>query len=198
MKNGSRRIVIVEGHPDPSDERFGHALAEAYAAGALEAGHAVRRVRIADLDVPPLRSQQDWNHGALPGDLLPGQQAVGWANHIVLLYPLWLGAMPALLKAWLEQCLRPGFALDADTPGKFRHSALKGKSARVVVTMGMPALAYRWFYRAHSLKSLERNILRFTGIGPIRESLIGMVAAPDPRGRQRWLARMRDHGTEGR
>jgi hypothetical protein len=27
--------------------------------------------------------------------------------------------------------------------------------------MGMPAAVYRWFYRAHSLKSLERNILGF-------------------------------------
>lgn len=194
----TRRIVIIEGHPDPSDERFGHALAEAYAAGAIEAGHTVRRVRLAALEVPLLRSQADWEHGALPEGLLPGQQAVGWADHIVLLYPLWLGSLPALLKAWLEQCFRPGFAIDPAKRDKPWQRMLAGKSARVVVTMGMPALAYRWFYRAHSLKSLERNILRFTGIGPIRESLIGMAAAPDSRRRTRWLARMRALGAAGR
>jgi putative NADPH-quinone reductase len=71
---------------------------------------------------------------------------------------------------------------------------LKGRSARVVVTMGMPAPLYRWFFRAHSLRSLERNILAFCGIGPVRDSLIGMVEAGGPAKHQRWLATMRELG----
>lgn len=71
-------------------------------------------------------------------------------------------------------------------------------SARVVMTMGMPAWAYRWYFRAHSLKSLERNILRFSGIGPIRETLIGSVEAIKPERRQRWLAELRDLGAAAR
>ena len=39
--------------------------------------------------------------------------------------------------------------------------------------MGMPALVYRWYFRAHSVKSLERNILGFVGIAPVHETLIG-------------------------
>ena len=39
--------------------------------------------------------------------------------------------------------------------------------------MGMPVLAYRWWFGAHSLKSLERNILKFAGIRPVKESLFG-------------------------
>ena len=62
--------------------------------------------------------------------------------------------------------------------------------------MGMPALVYRWFFRAHSLKSLERNILGFVGIGPIRETLIGMVEA-SAASRERWLAKLRALGGRG-
>jgi hypothetical protein len=36
--------------------------------------------------------------------------------------------------------------------------------------MGMPALVYRRYFRAHSLKALERNIQGFVGFGPIRET----------------------------
>jgi hypothetical protein len=61
----------------------------------------------------------------------------------------------------------------------------------------MPAFFYRWYFRAHSLKSLERNILRFVGIKPIRETLIGMVAAKDDAGRKRWLKRMEELEREG-
>ena len=64
--------------------------------------------------------------------------------------------------------------------------------------MGMPAFVYRWYFGAHSLKSLERNILKFCGIGPIRESLVGTVEAASGAGREKWLAKMRALGTRGR
>src|SRR3954466_2978042 len=106
-----RRIVILQGHPDPDERHFGHALADAYANAALAEGHAVRRVEIAQLDFPLLRTRAAWE-GTLPAGLQDAQTAIGWAEHIVLLFPLWLGTMPALVKAFLEQVLRPGFAIE--------------------------------------------------------------------------------------
>jgi putative NADPH-quinone reductase len=87
--------------------------------------------------------------------------------------------MPALLKAFLEQVARPGFAFERGTRNPFEAKRLKGRSARVVVTMGMPALVYRWVYRAHSVRSLERNILGFVGFAPVHETLIGSVGGLD-------------------
>ena len=46
--------------------------------------------------------------------------------------------------------------------------------------MGMPALVYRWYFRAHSVKSLERNTLGFVGIAPAHETLIGMTGNMKP------------------
>lgn len=74
---------------------------------------------------------------------------------------------------------------------------LTGKTARIVVTMGMPALIYRWYFGAHSLKSLERNILKLSGIGPIKESLIGMVDGSDNESRRKWLEKMSALGQKG-
>ena len=102
--------------------------------------------------------------------------------------------MPALMKAFFEQVLRPGFAIDKSEQGKAWKKVLKGKSARVVVTMGMPAFFYRWYFRAHSLKSLERNILAFCGIGPVRTSLIGMVEGSSPARHQAWRDKLRALG----
>jgi hypothetical protein len=58
----------------------------------------------------------------------------------------------------------------------------------------MPAFVYRWYFGAHSLKSLERNVLRFCGIGPLRESLIGMIETPDQSYHVKWIAKMRALG----
>lgn len=115
----------------------------------------------------------------------------------MLFVPLWLGDMPALLKGFLEQVARPGFALGASGEGGMGKKLLGGRSARVVVTMGMPAPLYRWYFQAHSVKSLERNILGFCGIAPIHRTLIGMVEDMDDNRRRKWLDTLRELGAKG-
>ncbi|HKJ09291.1 MAG TPA: NAD(P)H-dependent oxidoreductase [Gammaproteobacteria bacterium] len=193
-----KHITVIQGHPDPAPTHFGHALADAYVRGAQQAGHEVMRIAVAPMNLPLLRDKDEWEKGPVPPPVRAAQQAIGRADHLVLVYPLWLGTMPAVLKGFLEQALRPGFAVGEPGSGKPWKRLLAGRSARIVVTMGMPALFYRWFFRAHSLKSLERNILGFCGVGPIRASLVGMVETADDRRRRRWLARMEALGRRAR
>ena len=192
----SKRILIIQGHPDALAPHFCHALAQAYRDGAEQEGHSVRMVDVAALDFPLLRTQADWEHGELPAALLPAQQDIAWCEHMVFFFPLWLGDMPALLKGFLEQVARPGFAFKKEGGNPFGKKGLSGRSARVVVTMGMPALLYRFFFRAHSVKSLERNILGFVGIAPIHETLIGMVGNLDEVGALKYLAKLRKLGSQ--
>lgn len=191
-----RRILIVNGHPDAGVRHLLHQLLDAYAEGALAAGHALRRLEVASLDFPLLRSAADWEHGELPSALKPAQDDIAWCDHLVLAFPLWLGDMPALLKGFLEQVARPGFAFHRDEQNPFGKKALGGRSARIVVTMGMPALLYRWYFRAHSVKSLERNILGFVGIAPVHETLIGLVDRLGEAGVARWCAKLKQLGRQ--
>jgi putative NADPH-quinone reductase len=192
----TKRILLIQGHPDTSARHLLHALADAYADGARAAGHEVRSVEVAALDFPLLRSEADWEKGALPTGLAAAQEAIAWAEHLVIFFPLWLGDMPALLKGFLEQVARPSFAFGTEGGNPFAHKKLRGRSARVVVTMGMPALVYRWFFRAHSVKSLERNILGFVGIAPVDETLIGTVGSLAPESANKWLAKLRKLGRQ--
>ena len=90
----SRRILVLDGHPDPDPARFGHALAASYSAGAAGMGHVVHRTNLSDLDFPVLQSRSDWEEGATSTDILALQDQLAWAEHIVILYPLWLGKCP--------------------------------------------------------------------------------------------------------
>ena len=193
----TKRITIIQGHPDRQRGRLCHALAETYQRGAETAGHTVRTITVADLDFPWIRSKADFEHGQRPDVIIEAQAAIRASDHIVIVYPLWLGTLPALLKAFLEQVFRYDFAFAPQPGGRFRK-LLKGRSAHVVITMGMPALAYRYYFGAHSLKSLERNILKFAGIAPVRESLFGMVDSASDRRRAGWLRRLEALGREGR
>jgi putative NADPH-quinone reductase len=190
------RIVVIQGHPDPKGQHLCHALADAYTDGAREAGYEVTRVELAELDFPLLRTQAEFEQGIPPRALRPAVAGIRSADHIVLVFPLWLGTMPALVKAFLEQVMRPGTAFTYEPRGMPRK-LLAGRSARIVVTMGMPVLAYRWWFFAHGLRGLERNILRFVGIKPVRQSLYGMVGTANEATRRRWLDQMRGLGKKG-
>jgi putative NADPH-quinone reductase len=194
----TKRILILQGNPDPRGHRYGHALALAYLEGAREAGHAVRSIDVAALEFPLLRTKEQWENENASASIQRAQESISWAEHLLIVYPLWLGSMPAIFKAFLEQTLRPGFAVSKSTGVDMWSKLLVGRTAHVVVTLGMPAPIYRWFFCAHSLKSFERNILRFCGIAPTRRTLIGSVESVKRRVRERWLERMRSLGAEAR
>lgn len=193
----ARRIVIIQGHPDPAGGHLCHALAEAYAAGAREAGHAVEILAAATLRLPPLETKEAFE-GQPPPEVVPVQEAIAAATGLVIVFPLWLGGMPAVLKAFLEQVFRPRFLLLDPAKGWGGGRRLKGVPARVVVTMGMPALAYRWWFGAHGVRMLASGILGFAGIGPVRTRYLGMVEAAGEAKRARWLAEMRRLGAAGK
>jgi len=191
----TKRVAIIQGHPDPAGPHLLHALADAYAEGAIEAGHEVRRIEVAKLEFPLLRTQVEFETGALPPTLVQPRDDMRWAQHWVFLFPLWHGTMPAHLKGFLEHIFRPGFALEYKKEG-FPKRLLAGRSARIVVTMGMPVLLYRWYFGAYGLRSFERSMLSFAGIKPIRESLYGLTFA-DEKKRARWIEEMRRRGKRG-
>jgi putative NADPH-quinone reductase len=86
-------------------------------------------------------------------------------------------------------------------PGERRQGKLeifKGKSARIVMTMGMPAWFYRWYYGAHALKLLKRNILHFCGVAPVRATIHGMIEGVSDDKRKEWLREVEALGHQAR
>lgn len=190
------RILILQGHPDVAERHLCHALAESYRKGAVSAGRDVRVVEIAKLGLPLLRSAKEWEAEA-PAEVEVVQNDILWADHVVLIYPLWIGTTPALVKAFLEQVFRRDFAFSSGA-NPLVNKKLKGRSARIVVTMGMPAFLYRWYFGAHSLKSLERNLFRFVGFKPVEHTVLGLVENVGDRWRQRWIDKLESLGKQGR
>jgi len=55
-----------------------------------------------------LRSKQDWDAGQVPPAIAGAQETIRWAQHLVIIYPLWMGLLLALLKAFFK----PKFLVD--------------------------------------------------------------------------------------
>ncbi len=185
-----KHIVIIQGHPDPDGNRFCHALAKAYLKGAESSGYNIHVIDIAQLEFPMLRTQADFVQGEAPEAIKQAQHFIQSAQHLVIIYPLWLGTMPAYLKAFLEQVFRPGFSVIKTIGEKPWERLISEKTAHIIITMGMPDSIYSSYFLSHGMKSPEANILAFSGINVIHETLIGSVESIGDTERNQWLDKM--------
>ncbi|MZR31489.1 NAD(P)H-dependent oxidoreductase [Sneathiella litorea] len=187
----SKTVTIILGHPAKAS--YCRAIAESYRDGAASAGHKVHFLPLSDMKFDPILHEGYHKEQILEPDLQHAQEAIIASDHIVIIYPLWIGMMPALLKGFFERTFQRGFAYkEAKNP--FEVGLLKGRSARVIITMGMPGWFFRWFYCAHSAMALKRNLLHFCGIKPVRFTYLGMVEAASENERRKWLESIRKLG----
>jgi len=191
----TRRILVIHGHPDTRPERFCATLSAAYVESALAKGHEVRRIDVGALNIPFLIRFEDFQVAPADAGILKAQQDIAWAEHLVFVHPLWLGAAPAMLKAFLERVACGGFGFDSGTAGN-PHRGLAGKSARIIVTMGMPALAYRVVFGGFGIRAFARGILRISGVRPVRLTYFGGIELSE-RHRDRCLAKVRRMAAAG-
>lgn len=178
----ARKILALLGHPR-TDSLCG-ALADHYVAGADQAGAKVRQLRLSELAI-------NW---ATPGDaglepgLVPLQESLIWADHLMLAYPIWWGAAPGQLMTVLERVLLPGFAYKYHGRGLGWDRLLKGRTAELLVTMDTPIFYYRYIYGAAGDRIMARRTLGFCGIDAVRKTHFGPVRKSSPEIRLRWLA----------
>jgi NAD(P)H dehydrogenase (quinone) len=178
------RIFILVGHA-----RIGtycEALGEAYRRGAQAGGHEAQLFVTASMAFDPVLHEGFAKVQPLEPDLKAAHDAMLAADHLVIVFPLWLGTLPAILKGFLERVLQPEL-VESSKQGRF-VKVLKGKSARIIITMGMPGFVYRWWFGAHAMKMLKRNILHFMGVRPVRSSIYGYIEGAGSQRRRQWLA----------
>lgn len=185
-----KKIAIVVGHARQGS--YCEALGEAYCRGAQAGGHEVSLFNTATMTFDPVLHHGYEKPQELEPDLKKAHDAILAADHLVMIFPLWLGTLPAIFKGFLERVLIAEI-MGPMKEGRFA-TPLKGKSARVVVTMGMPGFVYRWWYGAHALKVLKRNILGFVGASPVRSTVHGYIEGVSEAKRHQWLQEMEDMG----
>lgn len=106
-------VLTVISHPNPAS--FTHAIAEAFIAGAQEAGHTAE---IADLhaeDFDPRWTTPDFDQfegGASPPDVLAEQARIDRCDAVCLVFPLYWYGMPAMMKGWADRVWSYGWAYD--------------------------------------------------------------------------------------
>jgi putative NADPH-quinone reductase len=187
-------ILIVVGHPQR--ESYCEALGEAYLGGAQAAGHKAQLFVLGRMNFDAILREGYRRPQPLEADLAAARDVLLACNHVVFIFPLWCGDMPAIMKGFIERILQPDLLAINDAGAGADWKVFKGRSARVIMTMGMPGWFYRYFYGAHALKLLRRNILHFMGIKPVHSTVYGMIASVSDDTRKAWLREVEALGHE--
>lgn len=128
---------------NPNTDSFGAHMAHEYTRSAEANGHTVKYFDTAKLQ---------FDHNLVPRItdepvVLEQREIISWADHVVVVSPVWWMSYPANFKAYLDRVMASGFAYKYPHHnfllGKFLpEPLLKGRSLRLITTQDGP----RWSF----------------------------------------------------
>ena len=187
-----KKILIINGHPNK--ESLCSAFAQSYKKGAESTGAQCNLVNLIDLDFNPNLLYGFRKRIEIEPDVEKMQKAILDAEHIVLVYPNWWSTYPAIVKAFVDRVFIPKFAFAYRDNSIFIERLLKGRSARLIVTMDSPSWYYSLFMKSPGHKSMKKGTLEFCGIKPVKITEFTMIKTSNEEKRKAWIAKVEELG----
>ncbi|ADM71280.1 FMN-dependent NADH-azoreductase [Paenibacillus polymyxa E681] len=188
----SKKILVIQGNPVAGS--YGEALAQSYVKGAKAAGAEVRLLQLSALDFNPNLLGGYRNKLPLEPDLIQAQESIKWAEHLVFVFPIWWGSLPALMKGFIDRTIMPGFAFKYQKGKSLPDKLLKGRTARLITTMDGPHWYYRFFQGQPGHRMMKDSTLHLCGVKPVRSTTIDLMNKLSDQQRNDWLSKVEQLG----
>ena len=176
----AKKLLLINGHPDPSPNRYCSALCDAYEEGAADGGRQIKRFNIGTrtgaVDDTPADSR------AL------GKFIAEWADQLTVIFPLWLNKPPLGLSNLFQKML---------SERELTRSSLVHRHFRMIITMDMPAFAHRAVLRCKESSEDLRRKVSLAGLVADDLVFIGSIGTASDELRRDWLDAVREFGERG-
>ncbi|MEM9921554.1 MAG: NAD(P)H-dependent oxidoreductase, partial [Bacteroidota bacterium] len=180
-----KKILIINGHPDA--ESFNFALSDAYKNGVERSEAELQQINIRDLNFNPNLIYGYRKRTTLEPDLLKAQELIKWSDHLVWIYPVWWGSVPAIMKGFIDRVFLPGFAFKKREGSVWWDKYLTGKTARIICTLDQPSWFYKWINSCPSHHAMKKLTMQFVGVKKVRITSIGPLRLSTDAFRAKWL-----------
>lgn len=110
------------------------------------------------------------------------------ADHLIFIYPLWWGGMPAIMKGFIDRVFAAGEAYTYQ--GKPPKGLLKARTASVYYTADAPSWYLRFWRRDADWVTVKDVMLKFCGVRRVKRLLFAGVKDSSEEKRTQWLDRV--------
>ncbi|MEC1023649.1 NAD(P)H-dependent oxidoreductase [Bacillus paralicheniformis] len=110
------------------------------------------------------------------------------ADHLIFIYPLWWGGMPAIMKGFIDRVFAAGEAYTYQ--GKLPKGLLKACTATVYYTADAPSWYLRFWRRDADWVTVKDVMLKFCGVRRVKRLLFAGVKDSSEEKRTQWLDRV--------
>jgi len=183
-----KKILVINGHPRAGS--YNYAVQDAYIRGLAGRDVEVREIRLSELQFDLNLSEGYTSSQALEPDLVDAQARILWADHVVWIFPLWWGTMPAVLKGFLDRVLLPGYAFRYRPKTSLWDKLLKGRTSEIICTIDYPIWYFRLFLGGGGIRVMRKMVLEFCGFKVTRTTYLGPVRPSTLAQREEWLRKV--------
>lgn len=189
MKN----ILVLDGNPKSNS--FSAFLCNTYECSAREYSE-IRRFCLHQMNFNPSLDCGYDSIQNLETCLVEFQEAALWADHIVIVSPIWWGGLPAKLKGLFDRTFLPNFSFKYVEDSPVPTQLLKGKTSRIILTMDAP-LEYTEEQAQPVIEQLDKFTLQFCGIEKAEYSLFGSIISASEEETKNWKCIVSELGARG-
>lgn len=190
-----KHIVVISGHSDTNS--LTASLAKSYSDGAAESGADCTLLDLSVMKFDPILKFGYNKRTELEPDLLKAQEVISKADHIVVVFPVWWGTYPAILKGFIDRTFLPGFAFKYRSKGSVTwDKLLKGKTAHVISMLDAPVHYYDAKYKKAGQTAIVEATLNYCGIKTTKETFYTPIRTTDEETFKAWIAEVREFGKQ--
>ena len=190
------KTLIIYYHPHEGS--FCSAIRDAVISGLEVGKHEYKLVDLGLDEFDPVMRAKDLKVFAMAGRIgeeglegvdpivLKYMKKLRWAEHIVMIFPIWWMSMPAMMKGFVDKVIFPGVVYKME--GGNLVSMLSGlKQVTIITTMNTPSDVYKSMFNNSIEGSLIKGTFNKIGIHDIRWISLNMVKQVGDEKRWVWL-----------
>jgi len=189
------KVFIIYAHP--FEGSFNKAILDNTLEGLKHAGHEYELIDLNGEGFNPVLTREELAKYPAGEYLDPkvGEYLamIKNAEHLIFIFPIWWGDVPAILKGFFDKVLLKIHTYDFK--GKWPQGKLKGRSATVISTMNSPKIFYNLVGKAPIKHTVINGTLKLCGIKPVKWIEFSQVVSTSKIKRERMLDRVLDYFT---
>ena len=189
------KVLIIYAHP--YEESFNKAILDNTLEGLKHAGHEVELINLNEEGFNPVLTREElakYSDGEYLDPKVGEYLAmIKDSEHLVFIFPIWWGGVPAILKGFFDKVLLKIHTYDFK--GNWPQGKLKGRSATVISTMNSPKIYYNYILKAPVKQTVIKGTLKLCGIKPVKWIEFSQVLSISGTKRERMLDKVLDYFT---